>query len=78
MLDKFKKFKKLRDLQEKLKKETVTVEKSGTEVTMNGQMEIKDLKLNKEKDSETLENDIKDCLNEAMQKIREKVSGSLR
>lgn len=77
MLDKFKQLKKLRDMQKKLKNETVTAEHNGTSVTMNGQMEIKDLSLNHDQDPDQLEQDVSKCLNQAMKKIRENISGNL-
>lgn len=77
MLDKFKQLKKLRDMQKKLKNETVTAEHNGTKVTMNGKMEIEDLTLNHDKSPEELEQDVAKCLNQAMKKIRENISGNL-
>lgn len=73
MFNKLKQIKDLRSqaktLQNTLAQEKVTVEKHGITLTLNGNMEIVDLKIT-DKSSSGLENDIKDCLNDAIKQAQ--------
>lgn len=74
MFSKLKQIKELRDqakvMQNVLGKESVTETKSGISMTMNGNMEITELKIESEKDKSALEKDIKDCANETIKKVQ--------
>lgn len=70
MFDKLKQMKQLKDLQDSLKKEEVEYEKNGVKVTINGKMEILEIKLNSELDIQTQERVLKDCINEVMKKVQ--------
>lgn len=70
MFDKFKQLKQLRDLQNSLSKEKAEVEKEGIKVVVNGKMEFEEIKLNPELDKVRQEKILKDCINEAMSKIK--------
>lgn len=73
----FDQIKKIRELQKKLKEESVFAEYEGTEITMNGHMEIEEIKLNKERGYEQLEEDIKKCFKKASDELKKKLKGSL-
>jgi len=69
MFDKFKQLKKARELQNALAEEKIEVEKQGTKVVVRGDMKIDSVTLSdleKEKQEELL----KDCINEAMDKVK--------
>ena len=70
MLDKFKQLKELKKMQDDLAKESVEVEKQGTRVVVNGKMEIEEILLNSELQKEEQEKVLKDCINEAMNKMK--------
>jgi len=70
MFDKFKQIKQLKELQDSLKKEEVIVEKDGVRVAIDGQMRIKELKLNPEVENDRQEKLIKDCFNEAIGELQ--------
>ncbi|MEX2436794.1 MAG: YbaB/EbfC family nucleoid-associated protein [Candidatus Paceibacterota bacterium] len=76
MFDNLKDLKKLRDLQNQLKKETVTIEKNGVSLTINGEMKIQSLSLNPDLETSEQEKIVIDCFDEAMSKIRKKLSSS--
>ena len=70
MFDKFKQLNDLRRMQEQVKKEIATAEKEGVKITLNGSMEILELKLNPELPTEKQEQLVKECFHEAMKKIQ--------
>lgn len=70
MFDKFKQLKQIKELKDMLEKERKEVEKEGVRVVVNGKMEIEEIKLNPQLDSERQEIIVKDCINEAMRMIQ--------
>ncbi|MDD5551964.1 MAG: YbaB/EbfC family nucleoid-associated protein [Candidatus Pacebacteria bacterium] len=74
MLDKLKQLKELKKMQDELAKEMVEVEKQGTKVVINGKMEIEEIVLNSELQKEEQEKILKDCINEAMNKMKIKMA----
>lgn len=70
MFEKLKQLRQLKSLQDDLGKERVEVEKEGTKVVMNGKMEIEEIKLNAALDKERQERIVKDCVNDALGKIK--------
>lgn len=73
----FNKLKQLKDLRSKAKEmqntladESVTVEKNGVKIVMNGNIEVTELKISEESKKENLENTIKDCINESIKKVQ--------
>jgi DNA-binding protein YbaB len=70
MLDKFKQLKQLKSLQDSLEKEKVETEKRGVGVVINGKMEIEEIILNVELSKEEQEKILRDCINEAMGKMK--------
>lgn len=65
MLDQLKKIAELKRMQDAFKKERTTIEKQGVCVTINGNMEIEEIKLNPELSIEDQQKILKNCFNEA-------------
>ncbi len=74
MFNKLKHLKDLRDqaktMQNALAGETITVEKNGVKIVLNGNMEVTSLTINEELSKESLENVIKDLLNDGIKKTQ--------
>jgi DNA-binding protein YbaB len=70
MFDKFKQLKQLKEMQEAIKKEVVSVEKEGITVVLNGNFEVVELNLNPNLSIENQANFLKQCLNEAVKKVQ--------
>jgi len=79
MFDKLKEIKKLKDLQNTLKKEKIEVNNSGIRIIMNGGLEIEELEINSSLNKEDQEKILKSLMNEAIKKIQmvaaQKMSG---
>ena len=74
MFDKLKQINELRKIKDALEKERKTIEKDGVSVTVNGKMEMEDLKLNPEMDIKSQEIIIKECFNQAMKEIQKEAA----
>lgn len=70
MLDKFKKLRQLKTLQDELKKEKQRVQKQGIEVVINGKMEVEEIRLSPSLTQDQQEQVLRQCLNEAIRKIQ--------
>lgn len=70
MFDQLKQAKQLYKLQSELKKEKITVEENGVMITVNGKMEVDEVKLNPDISIEDQEKAVKSCFNEAMRKVQ--------
>jgi len=70
MFDKLKQLKKLKELHNQLKKETMEIEKEGIKVTINGNIQIIDIKLNPSLEMNRQEKILRECINEAVKKIQ--------
>ena len=74
MFNKLKQFKDMRSqaksLESALAEKTVTVEKDGNTLTMDGNQEIKELKLNSELSTEELEKSLPSLFKEANDKVK--------
>jgi DNA-binding protein YbaB len=73
----FNKLKHLKDLrsqaktmQNALAQESVTVEKNGVKITLNGNMEITSLEINQELPKDSLEKILKDLMNDGVKKTQ--------
>jgi DNA-binding protein YbaB len=73
----FNKLKHLKDLRSQAKKmqnalaqESITVEKGGIKIVMNGNMEITSLTINEDLAKESLEGILADCINDAIKKTQ--------
>lgn len=70
MFDKLKEMNKLRQMQNAIASEKLSHEKNGVRVVINGSMIIEELSLNGDLPATSQERAVKDCINEAMQKIQ--------
>jgi DNA-binding protein YbaB len=70
MFDQLKKMAELKKLQDEIKKETMTVEKRGVSVTMNGAFEVTELKLNPELSIDDQQQTLKQALNEVRENLQ--------
>lgn len=70
MLDKFKQLRELKKLQDELGKEKIEIENQGIKVIVNGQMEIEEIQINSELGKTEQEKLLKECINEAMNKMK--------
>jgi DNA-binding protein YbaB len=77
MFDNLKKIAELKKMQDSFKKEKLTIEKRGVSVTINGNMEIEEVKLNSELSLEDQQNLVKECFNEAKESIQKTLAKSL-
>jgi DNA-binding protein YbaB len=77
MFDNLKKLAELKKMQDSFKKEKLTIEKNGVSVTINGNMEIEEVKLNSELSLEEQQNVVKQCFNEAKESIQKTLAKSL-
>ncbi len=82
MFNKLKQYKDLRGqakkMQDELSKETVTVEKNGVKIVMNGNMQVESISIDKEASGESLEKSIKDCFNDALKKTQRKMAQKMQ
>ena len=74
VFDQFKKMAELKKLQDSFKKEKETVEKRGVLVTINGNFEVEEIKLNMELGAEEQQQILKQCLNEARENIQKRLA----
>ena len=70
MFDKLKQIKQLKELQNKLNKEEIIVEKNGVRIVINGKMEVKEVKLNPNLSFKEQEELIRCCFNDAIKKLQ--------
>ena len=74
MFSKLKQFKDLRSqaktMQSALAQETVTEEKNGVKIVLNGNMEVLEIKLNGELTKTVQEETIKSCFNDALKRAQ--------
>ena len=73
MFDNIKKLNELRKMQDEFKREKLTFEDRGVSVTMNGNFEVEEIKLNPELSIEDQQEVVKQCLN----KVREDIQKTL-
>jgi DNA-binding protein YbaB len=83
MFNKLKQFKDLRNqakqMQTLLEAESITVDKHGIKITINGNMEIKDLKISTEiSDKEKLEKNLQDAFNHSVKEAQSLMAKKLR
>lgn len=77
MLGKLKQMNELRNIQKKLKKESVEVEKNGVRVLINGAMEIQNIVLSEELDKKAQEDTLIKCINDAMRQMQMKMAKAM-
>ncbi|MFH1509627.1 MAG: YbaB/EbfC family nucleoid-associated protein [Candidatus Nealsonbacteria bacterium] len=74
MFDKLKQLGDLKKMKEEMDKQRKTIEKDGVVVTVNGRMEMEDLKLNPQMDITSQELIVKECFNQAVREIQKEVA----
>jgi len=77
MFDNLKKIAELKKMQDSFKKERESVEISGVFVSINGNLDIEEIKLNPNLDIKDQQNILKRCFNEAKEKIQKKLAKNL-
>ena len=70
MFEQLKQMKKLKQMQDSFKKERFEVEKQGTRVVINGNLEVEEISLNQGLDKSSQEQILKECLNEVAKKAQ--------
>lgn len=71
MFDKIKQAKQLWDAKRALQSEKVTVEKEGVRVVVNGLMNVEEVVLNAELDTERQARIVRDAVNDAMKQVQQ-------
>ena len=77
MFDQLKKIQELKKMQDSFKQEHETVQKKGLSVTINGTMEIEKIILNPTLSQNETEEELKQCINEAMRNIQKRLAKSM-
>ncbi|MCD4694570.1 YbaB/EbfC family nucleoid-associated protein [bacterium] len=74
MFNKLKQYKDLRSqaktMQDALSEESVTIEKKGVKIIMDGNMKVKSIKIENNVDRKTIEETTAECFNDAIKKIQ--------
>lgn len=82
MFNKLKQFKDLRSqaktMQDALAQETVTEEKNGVTITLNGNMEVISISLNESLSKSTQEDAVKRCFNDAVKRAQRLMAKKLQ
>jgi DNA-binding protein YbaB len=74
MFDKLKELSELKKIKDQMSKETVSVERDGVEVIVNGKMEVENINAEGNVDPKL----VKSLVNEGMKEIQKKVAGLFR
>jgi DNA-binding protein YbaB len=74
MFDNLKKLHELKKMQDSFKKEILTVEENGVMVTINGNFEVEEIKLNPVLNVEDQQRALKKALNEARETIQKSLA----
>jgi DNA-binding protein YbaB len=77
MFDNFKQLGKLKQMKEILEKERGEVEIKGVKVTVNGKMEVEEIKLNPELNLSEQEEILKECFNEVVKKVQKEAASKM-
>jgi DNA-binding protein YbaB len=59
-----------KEIQKRLAEETVTAEKNGVKIIMNGNQEVLSVEITSELIKENLENNLRDAFNDAVKKVQ--------
>jgi DNA-binding protein YbaB len=78
MFDQLKQIRKLQEIQNALKSEKIEHEKNGVKITINGKLEVEDIKLNPALPIGDQERAVKDAINEAMKKMQMAVARKMQ
>lgn len=77
MFDQLKQIAKLKKIKESMEKEKKTIEKDGVLATVNGKMQIEEIKLNPELEIEKQEQLVKECINNAFLEIQKEIANKM-
>ena len=77
MFDNLKKLAELKKMQDSFKKERAIIEREGVSVTLNGNLEVEEIKLNPELSIEKQQLVLKTCLNEAKENMQKTLAKNL-
>jgi len=77
MFNNLKKLAELKKMQDSFKKERLTIEKRGVSITINGNMEIEEVKLNPELSIEDQQSAVKQSFNEAKESMQKTLAKTL-
>ncbi|HOZ56367.1 MAG: hypothetical protein BWY51_00396 [Parcubacteria group bacterium ADurb.Bin316] len=82
MFNKLKQYQDLKNqakmLQSVMSQQSITVEKNGITITINGNFEITNLTINSELTKDKLEQSLKECFNDATKKIQRVVAEKMQ
>jgi len=78
MFEELKQLGKLKKMKDELEKEEVVVEKEGVAVAINGDLKVTKVELNQNLGKEEQEKKLKDCFNEAMEKIKANMAQKIK
>lgn len=82
MFNKLKQYQDLKNqakmLQNMMSQQSITVEKNGVKLTINGNFEITNLNINGDLSKEKLEQTLKECFNDATKKIQRVVAEKMQ
>ena len=77
MFDNLKKIAELKKMQDAMKKERQTAEKNGVSVTLNGNFDVEDIRLNPELSIDDQQDALKQCLREAKENIQKTMAKAI-
>jgi len=77
MFDNLKKIAELKKMQDAMKKERQTAEKNGVSVTLNGNFDVEDIRLNPELSIDDQQDALKQCLREAKENIQKTMAKTI-
>jgi len=77
MFDNLKKLAELKKMQDSFKKERATTEKRGVSITINGNLEVEEIKLNPELSIDEQQKVLKEVINEAKENMQKNLAKSL-
>ncbi len=77
MFDKLNQIRKIKEAQKQLATEKSEIEKEGTRAVVNGNLQIEEISLNPKLEKGRQEEVLKECLNDAVKEIQQKMAQSL-
>lgn len=75
MFESLKQLKQLKELQNAIQKEEVTVERDGVRITMNGAFEVREVTIDAALSGSKLESVMRDAINDAVKKVQHAIAG---
>ncbi|HMB65426.1 MAG TPA: YbaB/EbfC family nucleoid-associated protein [Patescibacteria group bacterium] len=82
MFNKLKQYKDLRSqaksMQDELAKETITAEKNGIKIDMDGNMKVTSVSISKELSHEQIQSSMAECINDAIKKAQKQMAQKMQ